>query len=183
MHRNASTTNVTRRVARRLPHGHAAALLRPLPRFTLTPPLALSVFSTCLFLPCSKERYKNNETTKETPPSHSLSRAVGRRWVLASLSVPRARVDLCHPCPDTTTRTRRRTGKPKFWRVLTTQSFIVNRPLSCNTYVVHPDLTTYPAPCQMCTCPKISTTRPSTHEFQSRATWYWMRLPGKEAGS
>ena len=128
MHRSASTTNVTRRVARRLPHGHAAALLRPPPRFTFS--------STCLFLPCSKERYKNNETTNETTPSHSLSRAVGRRWVLASLSVHRARVDLCPPCPDTTTRTRRRTGKPKFWRVVTTPSSIVSRPFFNNTYIV-----------------------------------------------
>ena len=34
MHRGASATNVNRRVARRLPHSHAAALLTPPPRFT-----------------------------------------------------------------------------------------------------------------------------------------------------
>ena len=75
MHRGASTTNVSRNVARRLPHSHAVALLTPPPRFTLTPPLAMTISSTCLLLALLKERYKNNETTKEIHPfSLSLSR-------------------------------------------------------------------------------------------------------------
>ena len=46
-----------------------------------------------------KERYKNNETTKENTPSPLSLALWGRRWVLASLSLPRARVDLRPPLP------------------------------------------------------------------------------------
>ena len=100
MHRGASTADVARRVARRLLHSHAAAILTPQPRFTLFAPLRHDRPLSVSFLAMLKERYKNNKTTKETPPSHSLSLSLalwGRRWVLASLSRPRARVDLCPP--------------------------------------------------------------------------------------
>ena len=59
------------------PPRHAVALLNPPPLFTPSPRLSNIFSSTCLFLPCLKERYKNNKTTKETPPlSHSLSLAL-----------------------------------------------------------------------------------------------------------
>ena len=75
MHRGASVASVTHRVARRLPHRHAATLLRPPPRFTHRPSSPTSSPLRVFFLPCSKERYKNNKTTKESPPlSLSLSR-------------------------------------------------------------------------------------------------------------
>ena len=89
-----------RRVAQRRLQTHRSPL-KPPPRFTLSPLFTMTSFfvsSTLL-----QERYKNNETTKENPLHYlTLSLALcGRRWVLASLSILRARVDFRPQCPDT----------------------------------------------------------------------------------
>ena len=96
------------------PPRHAVALLNPPPLFTQSPRLTIISFYTCLLLalPCLKERYKNNKSTKETTPlTLSLSRALGRRWVLTSLSRP-ALVSTS-ALALTQTETRRRTGRSK----------------------------------------------------------------------
>ena len=134
MHLSASATNVARRVARRLPHSHAAALLKPPPRFTIFAPLAMTFSSTCL-LALLKRKIQKQQRQRKHPPSHSLA-LWGRRCVLASLSVPALVSTSVPPCPDTTNRTRRRTVKPKFWRVITTPSSIVSRLLFNNAYIV-----------------------------------------------
>ena len=94
-------------------HSHDVALLNHLRASPFSPPL-LVVVPSVSFLALLKERYKNNETTKETHPLPlTLSLALwGHRWVLASLSTP-ALVSTSVPPPplalaQQTTSTRRR---------------------------------------------------------------------------
>ena len=77
-------------------------------------PLSHDLHLYVFFLPCSKERYKNNNTGKPpTPLSLSLSRCGVRRWVLASLSVPALVSTSVAPALTQQTRTRRRNRKTK----------------------------------------------------------------------
>ena len=112
IHRSVSTTNVTARS----PEGSHTVTPQPFLDHRLASPIAplsqhllLYVSSSC---PARKKDTKTTKQQRKPPPSHSLSRAVGRRWVLASLSRP-ALVSTSPLALTQTTGTRRRTGKSK----------------------------------------------------------------------
>ena len=165
MRRDASATNV----AARSPEGSPTS--RRSPSYTTTSllslaPLVLHLLLYVSFLALLKERYKNNETTNETPPL-TLSRALGRRWVLASLSRP-ALVSTSALALTQTTGTRRRTWKSK---VLSGHSDpeLHSQPPPLRQHVhLPPSLLLRTASCTRCSRLTIFATRPSTHVFQSR---------------
>ena len=116
------------------PPRHAVVLLKPPPLFTHSPRLANIFSSTCLLLPCSKKDTKTTTKQQRKPPlSHSLSRALGRRWVLASLSRP-ALVSTSAIALTQQTEHEGEQGDPMCWRALTTPNSITSRPLFDNTY-------------------------------------------------
>ena len=95
-----------------------ASAFPPQPSYITASSATSPLFTAAAFLvsfALLKERYKNNETTKENPPPPYLTFSLApwsRRWVLASLSSPScARVDLRPHCHDTlTTATRTKKG-------------------------------------------------------------------------
>ena len=87
-------------------------------------------------MPCYKKdtKQRNNKGNPTYPISLFLSALWGRRWVLASLSFPSARVDLCPPLPwhtnnDNDNHERRKEVTAKVVRVVTTPKSLVNCPL------------------------------------------------------
>ena len=170
MRRDASTTNV----AARSPEGSPTS--RRSPSYTTTSlhplaPLVLHLLLYVSFLALLKEKYKNNKTTKENPPSHSLSRAMGRRWVLASLSRP-ALVSTSALALARTTETRRRTGKSNVLAGHNDPTLHSQPPPSSTTRTSplrsFPLVAPQTASCTRCSRLTIFATRPSTHVIPSR---------------
>ena len=82
MHRSASTTNVARKVARRLPHSHAVALLNHRHTSPFAPPLShdhlLYVSSSC---PAKRKIQKQRNNKGNSPPlTLSLARCGAAVW-------------------------------------------------------------------------------------------------------